>query len=57
MGNSMSEIGIKVINQIRKDFELTQKDGFDNNAFYDTETFIDEEMVTYKKIIYKLSQT
>lgn len=57
IGNSMSEIGIKVVNQIRRDFGLTQKDGFDNNAFYDTETFIDEEMVTYKRIIYRLSQT
>lgn len=57
MGNSMSEIGIKVINQIRKDYELAHKDGFDNNSFYDSETFIDGEMVTYKKIIYKLSQT
>jgi death-on-curing family protein len=57
IGNSMSEVGIKVINQIRKDYSLTQKDGFDNNAFYDDDTFIDDEMLTYKKIIYKLSQT
>lgn len=57
IGNSMSEVGIKVINQIRKDYCLTQKDGFDNNSFYDDDNFIDEEMVTYKKIIYKLSQT
>jgi death-on-curing protein len=57
IGNSISEVGIKVINQIRKDYSLTQQDGFDNNAFYDDETFIDEEMVTYKRIIYKLSQT
>lgn len=57
LGNSMSEVGIKVINQIRKDYCLTQKDGFDNNAFYDREEFIDQEMVTYKTIIYKLSQT
>lgn len=57
IGNSISEVGIKVINQIRRDFQLTQQDGFDNNAFYDDDTFIDQEMVTYKKIIYKLSQT
>lgn len=57
IGNSMSEVGIKVINQIRKDYSLMQKDGFDNNSFYDDDTFIDEEMLTYKRIIYKLSQT
>lgn len=57
IGNSMSEVGIKVINQIRKDYQLTQQDGFDNNAFYDDGIFIDQEMVTYKKIIYKLSKT
>lgn len=57
IGNSISEVGIKVINQIRKDYCLTQKDGFDNNSFYNDDTFIDDEMVTYKKIIYKLSQT
>lgn len=57
MGNSLSEIGIKLINQIRKDYGLTQKDGFDNKAFYDTETFIDQEIIAYKKVIYKLSQT
>lgn len=57
IGNSMSEVGIKVINQIRKDYSLSQSDGIDNNLFYDDETFIDQEMVTYKKIIYKLSQT
>jgi len=57
MGNSLTEVGVRVISQIRKDYELTQKDGFDNHSFYDTETFIDQEMVTYKRIIYKLSQT
>lgn len=57
LGNSMSEVGIKVINQIRKDFSLTQKDGFDNNLFYNDSEFIDQEMITYKRIIYKLSQT
>ncbi|MBL7704523.1 MAG: type II toxin-antitoxin system death-on-curing family toxin [Taibaiella sp.] len=57
IGNSLSEVGIKVINQIRKDYNLTHSDGFDNNSFYDGDTFIDQEMVTYKMLIYKLSLT
>jgi death-on-curing family protein len=57
MGNSLSEVGIKVINQIRRDYGLTHKDGFDNISFYDTDTFLDQEMLAYKKLIYKLSQT
>ena len=57
IGSSISDIGIKVINQIRKDYLLTERDGFDNNAFYDGDEFIDQELITYKKIIYKLSKT
>lgn len=57
LGNSMTEIGPKVLLLIRKDYGLTHSEGFDNKSFYDTESFIDQEMITYKKIIYKLSQT
>lgn len=57
LGNSKTEIGIKVILQIRKDYNLTHADGFDTKTFYDSESFIDNEMITYKRIIYKLSQT
>ncbi len=57
MGNSMSEVGIKLLTLIRKDYNLTQKDGFDNISFYDSESFLDQEIISYKQIIYKLSQT
>ena len=43
--------------QLRKDFGLTRNDGVDDSHFYDDETFLDEEIKTYKKLIYNLSKT
>lgn len=54
---SLTEIGINTLNILRRDFNLTQQDGFDNVLFYDDDNFIDEEVTTYKKIIYKLAKT
>lgn len=57
MGNSLTEVTLKLRAQIRRDYCLTVNDGLDNQSFYDAESFMDHEMVTYKKIIYRLSQT
>jgi death-on-curing protein len=57
LGTSLTEIGSNTLNILRKDFQLTQQDGIDNVIFYDDESFIDEEITTYRKIIYKLAKT
>jgi death-on-curing family protein len=56
IGNSLTEVGIRLLNTIRKDFSLTNSHGMDNNAFFSGQ-FIDQELVFYKALIYKLSKT
>lgn len=56
LGNSLNEIGNATLKYIRRDFSLTQNDGFDNIVFYDDDYFIDEEVTKYKKLIYRLSK-
>ena len=58
LGNSkLSEISKGTVDRVRKDFNLTISDGFDNITFYDDGNFIDEQMTIYKGIIYRLSKT
>lgn len=57
VGASMTDVNKKVIANIRKDYNLTLGDGVDNVAFYDDKSFLDEEMLIYKKLIYRLSKT
>lgn len=45
------------VKQIRTDFSLKKEDGFDDNTFFSEDVFLDETIVTYKKIIYRLSLT
>lgn len=55
--NKLSEVKKEIVDLIRQDFNLKISDGFDNVTFYDDESFIDEQMATYKGIIYRLSKT
>lgn len=55
--NKLSEVKKEVVDLIRQDFNLKISDGFDNVSFYDDESFIDEEMAKFKKLIYRLSKT
>ena len=57
LGNSLTEIGKATLKYLRRDFDLTPNDGIDNVVFYDDDCFLDEEITTYRKIIYKLSKT
>lgn len=56
LGNTMNEVNLTVLANIRRDFNLTHKDGIDNVTFYDDESFLDEEITNYRKIIYRLSK-
>lgn len=51
------ECNKRIIKQIRKDFNITHQDGFDFLGIYDEETFLSEEMILFKKAIYRLSKT
>ncbi|EMR01424.1 type II toxin-antitoxin system death-on-curing family toxin [Cesiribacter andamanensis] len=51
------ECNKRIIKQIRKDFGITHQDGFDFLGIYNEETFLSEEIVLFKKAIYKLSKT
>ncbi|MFN8712655.1 MAG: type II toxin-antitoxin system death-on-curing family toxin [Bacteroidota bacterium] len=46
-----------LIEQIRKDFGVAFLDGVDNSAFYSDEEVINNEIIAYKKIIYRLAKT
>lgn len=48
---------LNYIEHIRKEFDLSLNDGVDNVSFYDDENFLSQEIVSYKKIIYKLAKT
>ncbi len=57
IGNSITEVSNNTLKKLRKDFNLRISDGVDNLSFYDDESFLDEEIKNYKKIIYRLSKT
>lgn len=50
-------VAFNLIDQIRKDFEITFLDGVDNSSFYNDEEILNNEIVSYKRIIYKLAKT
>jgi len=52
-----NSVSLKIVEDIRRDFELAIKDGIDNISFYNDEHLLNEEIVSYKRIIYKLSKT
>lgn len=48
---------IMIVKDIRRDFNLNTKEGFDNVIFYsDEENFMDYQIQTFKMVIYKLSK-
>lgn len=57
IGNTRTHISKVIINSIRKDYGLSNQDGFDNASFFNDADFIDEAIIKYKRIIYKLSRT
>jgi len=50
-------VPISLIEQMRKDFSISFLDGIDNSTFYNEEDILSSEIVSYKKIIYKLAKT
>lgn len=50
-------ISLNMVEQIREDFSLSFHDGVDNVSFYNNDDILNEEIKSYKKIIYKLSKT
>lgn len=57
LGNNRSTIGKGTLNALRKDFNLTKADGIDNTFFYNDDSFLDFEIKTYKRLIYRLSKS
>jgi len=55
LGKSRTVVKKETIKCIRKDFNLTEENGFDNASFY-AEDFIDEEIRNYRVIIGKLAK-
>ncbi len=47
----------KILRQIRMDFNLLKSDGFDDNSLFSEDIFVDDTIITYKRVIYKLSLT
>lgn len=50
-------VSLSLIEQIRRDFGISFLDGVDNSTFYNDEDLINNEIISYKKIIYKLAKT
>jgi hypothetical protein len=50
-------VSLNIVDDIRKDFKLTFIDGVDNSTFYDDDHILSEEIVSYKRIIYRLAKT
>jgi death-on-curing family protein len=46
-----------LVEQMRRDFEISFLDGIDNSSFYNEDDIVSNEIVSYKKIIYKLAKT
>jgi len=56
LGSNRTTIGKSTLNYLRRDFNLTKADGVDNTFFYNENSFLDYEIKTYKKLIYRLSK-
>jgi hypothetical protein len=52
-----NSITLNMVEDIRKDFKLAIQDGVDNVSFYDDDSLLSEEIISYKRIIYKLAKT
>ena len=50
-------VALSMVEQMRKDFGLSFLDGVDNSSFFNEEDFLTKEIMSYKKIIYKLAKT
>ena len=50
-------VPLNLVEQMRRDFSISFLDGVDNSTFYNDEDIINNEIVSYKKIIYKLAKT
>ncbi|MFK5878285.1 MAG: Fic family protein [Flavobacteriaceae bacterium] len=57
IGTKKLKIRKFILEKFRKDFNLTKSDGIDNVSFYDESSFLNEEIIKYKSIIYRLSKT
>lgn len=57
IGKTKLRIKKFILEKFRKDFHLTKSDGFDNVSFYYEDNFLEEEIIKYKSIIYRLSKT
>lgn len=57
IGKFKNTIKKKLIEKIRKDFNLSSSDGIDSVLFYNEDTFIQDELYKYKSLIYRLSKT
>lgn len=55
--HTLKDVKLGFCEQIRKDFDLTMLDGVDNVSFYDDNNFLNEQVVLYKRIIYRLAKT
>ncbi len=50
-------VPLSLVEQMRRDFEISFLDGIDNSSFYNEDDIVSNEIVSYKKIIYKLAKT
>lgn len=50
-------IGLSQVEQIRNDFSISFLDGVDNSSFYDESNMLNDEITSYKRIIYRLAKT
>jgi death-on-curing family protein len=50
-------INQSLIEQMRRDFGVSFLDGVDNSTFYNEEDIMNNEIISYKRIIYKLAKT
>lgn len=46
---------LSTVGKIRRDFDLTTAHGFDISAFHTEKTFLNEEIILFKQVIYRLS--
>lgn len=53
----LRNIPLNLVEQMRRDFEISFMDGVDNSSFYTDEDVFSSEVASYKKIIYKLAKT
>lgn len=50
-------VPLGLIEQIRSEFEISFQDGVDNSTFFNEDELLNNEIISYKKIIYRLAKT